>query len=134
MTQRFVDEAGASGRVSVVVADAVNGPLGGSFDVAVMRAFIQVLSPEDAQSAIKTVAEALEPGGELYIVGRIIDDSRVSPPESVLFNLVFVNVYDGGEAYTEHQTREWLDEAGFIDFQRVTLPNGSGIISARKPG
>lgn len=120
--------------MSVVVADAVNGPLGGSFDVAVMRAFIQVLSPEDAQSAIKTVAEALEPGGELYIVGRIIDDSRVSPPESVLFNLVFVNVYDGGEAYTEHQTREWLDEAGFIDFQRVTLPNGSGIISARKPG
>ena len=134
MTQRFVDEAGASGRVSVVGADAVNGPLGGSFDVAVMRAFIQVLSPEDAQSAIKTVAEALEPGGELYIVGRIIDDSRVSPPESVLFNLVFVNVYDGGEAYTEHQNREWLDEAGFIDFQRVTLPNGSGIISARKPG
>lgn len=99
-----------------------------------MRSFIQVLSPEEAQSAIKNVADALQPGGELYILGRIIDDSRVSPPESVLFNLVFVNVYDGGEAYTEREHRNWLDEAGLIDFQRVTLPNGTGIVSARKPG
>ena len=134
MTQRFLDEAGAGGRVSVVDADAVNGPLGGSFDVAVKRAFIRVLSPEEAQSAIKNVADVLEPGGELYILGiGIIDDSRVSPAESVLFNLVFVNIYDGGEAYTEEQHRDWLDEAGLIDFQRVTLPNGSGIVSARKP-
>ncbi len=135
VTQRFLDEAGASGRVSVVAADVVSGPLAGPFDVAVMRAFIQVLSPEEAQSAIKKVADVLEPGGELYILGTgIVDDSRVSPPESVLFNLVFVNVYDGGEAYTEQQYRDWLDEAGLVDFQRVTLPNGSGIISARKPG
>ena len=52
----------------------------------------------------------------------------------MLFNLVFVNVYDGGEAYTEQQYRDWLDEAGLVNFQRVTLPNGSGIISVRKPG
>jgi hypothetical protein len=66
-------------------------------------------------------------------LGQIIDDSRIAPPETVVSNLYFLNIYDGGQAYTEQEYRDWLTEAGFEGFERVTLPSGGGIIRARKP-
>jgi hypothetical protein len=76
---------------------------------------------------------ALQPGGRLYIVGRILDDSRLAPVESVGFDLVFLNIFDDGRAYTEGEYRAWLTAAGFAEIERVPLPEGVSIITARKP-
>ena len=52
-------------------------PVPGSYDAAVMSAFIQVPSPNDARGAIQNVSKVMHPGGEIYIRGYgIIDDSR----------------------------------------------------------
>ena len=134
LTQRFVNEAGAADRVQVVTADAVNGPLTGSFDAAVLNSFIQVLSPDQARRALRNVSEVINPSGAIFISGRgILDDSRVAPPQTVEFNLNAINVFDEGQAHTEQEHRNWLTEAGFEGFERVTLPSGTSIISARKP-
>ena len=74
----------------------------------------------------------MEPGGTIYIEGSVLDDSRVSPLDTVGFNLVFINIYDGGQAYTVQEHRDWLTEAGFEDMERITLPSGSSIVTARK--
>ncbi len=134
ITQHFVEEAGAEGRVQVVAADVVRDSLPGFYDVAVLSAFIQVLSPDDARRALKNVSKVVNPGGAIYITGfGIIDNSRTSPPEEARFNLVFINVYDEGQAYTEQEHRDWLAEAGFESVERVTLPAGGSIVTARKP-
>ena len=105
----------------------------GSYDAAVMTAFIQVLSPDDARCAIKNVSKVMNPGGEIYIRGYgIIDNSRTSPKKLVGFNLVYINVYDEGQAYTEQEHKDWLEEAGFGSFRRTILADGSSIITARK--
>ena len=133
VTQNYIDEAGAGNTVKVVTADVVRDPLSGSYDAAVMSAFIQVLSPDDACCAIKNVSKVMNPGGEIYIRGYgIIDDSRTSPQKLVGFNLVFINVYDEGQAYTEQEHKDWLEEAGFSNFRRAILTDGSSIITARK--
>jgi SAM-dependent methyltransferase len=133
ITQYFIDEAGAGNRVKVVAADVIRNSIPGSYDVAVMTAFIQVLSPGDARRALKNISKALNPGGEIYIRGSgIIDDSRTSPSELVAFNLVFINVYDEGQAYTEQEHKDLLEEAGFEGFKRTILPDGGSIITARK--
>ncbi len=133
ITQHFIDEAGAGNRVKVVAADVIRDSIPGSYDVAVMTAFIQVLSPDDARRALKNVSKAMSPGGEIYIRGSgIIDDSRTSPSELVAHNLVFINFYDEGQAYTEQEHKDWLEEAGFGGFKRTILPDGGSIITARK--
>jgi len=133
VTQYYIDEVGAGNRVKVVTADAIRGPIPGSYDVAVMSAFIQVLSPEEARCAIKNVSMVMNPGGEIYIRGYgIIDNSRISPKKLVGFNLVYINVYDEGQAYTEQEHKDWLEEAGFGNFKRDILADGSSIITARK--
>jgi SAM-dependent methyltransferase len=134
ITQRFLAEAGATDRVQVVAADVVNAPVPGTYDVAVVRSLLQVLSPEDALQALRHIGAALHPGGRLYIVGRILDDSRLAPVDTVGFNVVFLNIFDDGRAYTEGEHRTWLTAAGFAEIARVPLPEGVSIMTARKPG
>jgi cyclopropane fatty-acyl-phospholipid synthase-like methyltransferase len=132
ITQRIVEEAGASDRVRVITGDVVGGSLKGSFDAVVLSSFIQVISRDKARRALKNVGKVIEPGGAIYIRGDVVDDSGVSPVGAVMRNLVYLNTYDEGQAYTEQEHREWLKEAGFADFERKLLPDGFSLISARK--
>jgi ubiquinone/menaquinone biosynthesis C-methylase UbiE len=133
ITQRFVAEAGAAARVQVIPADVVQGPLTGAYEVAVLRAFIQVLSPEQARRALRHISQVIEPGGAIYIIGNaILDNTRTAPFAAVAFSLYLINALDGGQSYTEQEHRNWLTEAGFVGCERATLPNGWGIVSAQK--
>ena len=133
ISQRFVDEEGLSARVTVATGDAVQGPLTGVYDVAVLRAFFQVLAPAQARMALHNLFQVLEPGGLVLILGQVLDDSRLSPPSAVTFNLIFLNIYEDGQAYPELEYRQWLGEAGFTGVERVLLASGESLITARKP-
>ena len=115
ITAEFIAEAEMAARVAISSADVTSEIPQGRFDIAVLRALVQVLSAEQAQRAIGNVGEALESGGTIAILGRMVDDSRVSPPTDVAFNLVFLNVYDDGCCYTESEHREWLEQALQLD-------------------
>jgi SAM-dependent methyltransferase len=132
ITQQYIMEAGAQARVRVMAADVVNDPLTGTFEVAVLKSFLQVLAPEQARAALRHVSLAITPGGVLYVIGIMLDNSRLSPPEAVARNLLFLNEYDVGQAYTEQEYTDWLREAGFAEVTRVPVAEGNSILSARK--
>lgn len=132
IAQKVIDEAGLSDRISTIQADATVDSLGGPFDVAVMRAFIQVLGHEEAQQALNNIAHSLRAGGDIYVIGSVVSDSRLEPARAALFNVTFLNVYDGGQAYTQSEYRSWLEKAGFENFKITPVPRGDSIISARK--
>ncbi|MDR3640258.1 MAG: methyltransferase [Humidesulfovibrio sp.] len=133
VTRRFIEQEGMAERADVVAEDVVRGPLTGVYDGAVLRAFLQVLSPDDAKRTLQNLIKVLAPGSPIYILGQVLDDSRLAPPETVAFNLVFLNVYDEGQAYAEHEYRGWLTEAGFTGIERVLLAGGESLVTARKP-
>ncbi len=132
ITQRIVEEAGASERVQVMAADVVSDRLAGSYDAAVLSSFIQVISADKARRAIKNVGDVVNQGGAIYIRGDVVDDSGIRPLGSVMRNLVYLNIYDEGQAYTEKEHREWLEEAGFSDIERKILPDGFSMLRACK--
>ncbi len=132
ITQQFVNESSARDRLRVLAADVVNEPLVGSYDLVVLKAFTQTLPPDGIRSALKNINEVIEPGGTLYILAHIIDNSRFSPAETAVFNLVFLNIYEDGQAYTVEEYRVWLVEAGFEEVERALLEGGSSLVAARK--
>lgn len=136
IAQKIVDEEGVNDRVSVLAADVVRDTLPGSYDVAIVKALLQVLSPDDARRAVQNISAAMKSGGTIYIVSQILDNSRTSPAEAVGFNLQFINVYEVGESYTEHEHRTWLREADFVDIERAKflIAGESGLMTARKRG
>jgi len=134
IAQKIVEEEGAKEHVQVIAADVVSEPLPGCYDVVVVAKVLQVLSPEDARLAVKNIVAALNPGGKIFVIGQILDDSRLSPLEAVGFNLSFINIFDSGESYTEGEYRAWLSEAGFVNIERPDffLAEGLGVMTAQK--
>jgi hypothetical protein len=119
--------------IEVNICDIVKGPLTEPCDVAVLRAVIQVISPEDAMIGIRNVAASINSGGYLLILGHVLDDSRISPIEEVGMNLIYLNWgFDSG-CYNKSQYAEWIENAGLVDIVFDSLPNGDRIIKARKP-
>ena len=134
ITQRFVDEARMDGRVKVSSLDVVDRPPEGRYDVTVMANLIQVLAPDQARRALLNVGRALVPRGVVFIIGWVLDDGQLSPPEIAASNFAFLNIYDEGRAFTEAAHRAWLLEAGFTTFERTLLASGESIIRAERAG
>jgi hypothetical protein len=132
ITQRFVDEARMGGRVKVSSLDVVDRAPEGRYDVAVMANLIQVLARAQARRALLNVGRALVPRGVVFIIGWVLDDSQLSPPEIAASNFAFLNIYDEGRAFTESEHRAWLAQAGFGNIERTPLPSGESIIRAEK--
>jgi len=132
VTETILKEHNASD-IEVNICDVVKGPLTEPCDVAVLRAVIQVISPEDAMIGIRNVVASINSGGYLLILGHVLDDSRISPIEEVGMNLIYLNWgFDSG-CYTKSQYTEWIENAGLVDIVFDSLPNGDRIIKARKP-
>ena len=135
VTQRYISRMDASERVQVQSVNIVTDVPQGTFDVAVLRWFIQVLPADQAGRAIKNVGQVMEPGGKVFIwSGAVLDDSLISPVSSLKFDLTAISRFDEVRAYTEQQYRDWLSAAGFEGFTRETLADTQSILTAQKVG
>lgn len=134
IAKTFVATAGIMERVDVVASDILSTPPKGTHDVAVLRYMLQVLSSNQARLALRHVGAALRTGGELFIIGHVLNNARLSPDAAVGMNLVFLSLYDHGQSYTEAEHRSWLEEAGFTEVSVLfgAGPNGASIVRARK--
>lgn len=129
----LADEPLAEG-MEFEIGDIAQAPSATTHDLAILKAVIQVLSPQDAAAAIRHAYVSLNSGGRLFVSGvGILNDDRVSPLEAVFYNLTFMNLYSDGASYTRSEYSRWLSEAGFGDIRFSTMPSGSQLISARKP-
>jgi ribosomal protein L11 methylase PrmA len=132
ITVELVEDAGLSDRITVQTADILSKPLEGEFDVATARALFQVLSADQCAVAARNISAAVVPGGTLFVIGFITDDSRVAPVMSVGMNVVFISMFDDGEAYAESDYRGWLSDAGFTGISREPYLMGNSLITAQK--
>jgi O-methyltransferase domain/Dimerisation domain len=132
VTRECIDESRLADRIDVIEADLSAASPPGRYDAAVLRALLQVMGAADARRTVANVAAALEPGGTLFAVGRVLDDSRLSPLDAVAVNVMFLNVYDDGQAYTESEYRAWFEDAGLVRVERRALAGGYSIIHGVK--
>ncbi len=132
VARTLLEEQGIS-EIDVLEWDVLQGPCTGSFDAVVLRALIQVLSPDHALEALHNVSKSVNPGGKIFILGHIMDNSRVSPAEEVIWYLLNLNWDDHAGFYAEEDLRKMLLGAGFQDIRRNSLPNGDGVMIASKP-
>jgi 2-hydroxy-4-(methylsulfanyl)butanoate S-methyltransferase len=134
IAKSIVKEAKLEDRVRVLAGDVRERAPEGRFDAAVLRNLIQVLGRDDAGRTLQNVGGAIDPGGALFIVGHVLEDSRLAPAAAVAMNLAFLSIYDEGQAYTEREHRAWLAQSGFADVEvhYGAAPGGASIVTARK--
>ncbi|MEZ4868574.1 MAG: methyltransferase [Caldilineaceae bacterium] len=128
LAEAAIAAAEATQQVRSLAVDLLREPLPGTYDVAVLHRFTNVLGAEAARRVIHKVGAAVNPGGMVIIRGPILDDSRLSPAAVVDVNLALINLFAGGEAHTEGEHRAWLTEAGFTAIERI----GPDLVVAQK--
>ncbi|WP_311787865.1 methyltransferase [Ferirhizobium litorale] len=127
----ILSECGADD-VVVDEGDITVAPSIGRYDLAILKAVVQVLPPDQARSSILNAARCLTAGGVIAIAGSgVVDDDRLCSPEGVFLNLTFLNLFRHGESYAEGQYRAWMTEAGFQDISRLRLADGCTLFRAR---
>lgn len=133
--EELVAAAGLGARIQARSHDITAAPLAELEHAAVLRNLLQVLSPESARRVVDNVGRSLHPGGEIYILGAILDNDLTGPSGVLAINLFFLNAFQDGEAYTEREYREWLKTAGFVDVTRTIFRGGLdlSLMTARKP-
>ena len=86
ITSKLVAEAGATARVTVRAADVVRGPVPGTYEVAMVRELLQVLSADEAQRVcgqVKTDTQ-LSCLGDLFVrIGTDIPEIRMFAPTAI---------------------------------------------------
>jgi hypothetical protein len=118
--------------LAVEEGDITLAPSRGRHDLAILKAVVQVMPPDQARNAILNAARSLNAGGEIAVAGwGVVDDDRLGPREGVFLNLTFLNLYRAGESYTEGQYRSWLTEAGFQSIARTRLADGTALFRGR---
>ncbi len=120
-------------RVDIETGDILTTPPLGKHQLALLRAVLQVMSPEEAAVAVDHTCAALEPGGWIAIAGSgILADDGLSPPGGVYMNLTLMNLYTHGAAHHLSDHARWLEQSGCGPAEWLTLPSGSPLIRAQK--
>jgi SAM-dependent methyltransferase len=134
ITQGYIDRAGLSGRISTFAGDYLRDEFPTGYDVALLCAVIHSNTAAETRSIFAKAYRALNPGGRILVQDWFMDDNRIDPPAGAVFALNMLVGTPFGDTYTESETREWLQGAGFSNITRVGVPGGAtSLVCGTKP-
>jgi SAM-dependent methyltransferase len=130
--KEFLGQHGVEDRVSAVGGDFTSDPLPDGADVVVMASNLVMYDQDLIQAVVSKAYGALVPGGEMHLVGEMLDDDRTGPLDAALWGLGELMYESAGKTHTVGQCLGYFQKAGFVevadhDFVPGVLRRVSGI-------
>ena len=117
VTKEFIAKHGVSGRVTAVAGDFTKDDFPEGCDVAIMASNLPQYNREIVQSVVAKAFQALEPGGEMHLIGEMLDDDRGGPMDAAIWGLYEVFANSTGIAHTRAECASYFERAGFLDVE-----------------
>ncbi len=139
VTKEFIAEHGVGDRVETLGADFTRDAFPDDVDVVVMASNLPIYDEPVIREVVRKAYDALLPGGEMHLVGEMLNDDRSGPLDAALWGLENVFEGCGGKAHTIGECRGYFEEAGFQQvtdqpFIPAVLQRVSGLKPARARG
>ncbi|MGH7826888.1 MAG: methyltransferase [Candidatus Binatia bacterium] len=122
VTERFVREAGLTGRIQLCAGDYRTDSIPGRYGAILMSNIIHSESYEENERLIGKLASNLISAGRLIIKDHILDESRAHPPVGAVFSMLMLITTQGGRCYTFGEVSGWMARAGLSNIQQIDLP------------
>jgi len=119
VTREYLHEHDVTDRVSTVGGDFINDPLPTGCDVVVMASNLPIYDADNIQKVVRKAFDALEPGGEMHLVGETLNNDGVGPLDAALWGMAEIHYGSGGRAHTTAECVEYFLNAGFVDVENV---------------
>ncbi|MBI2016306.1 MAG: methyltransferase domain-containing protein [Candidatus Rokubacteria bacterium] len=115
VTREFIAAHALADRVTARAGDFTRDPLPAGADVIVMASNLPQYSREIIQTVVSRAFAALEPGGEMHLIGEMLDGARTGPVDPALWGLAEALWGSTGIAHSVDECRAYFDRAGFRD-------------------
>jgi len=112
VTREFVAAAGAQERVDTLAGDFTSTEFP-SADVVLMASNLPQYSSEIIGTVVAKAFAALEPGGEMHLIGEMLAADGVGPLGPALWGLAEAVAHTTGRAHSESECVGYFRRAGF---------------------
>ena len=131
IAQRHIAVAGLSDRVRTASGDFFKDPLPNA-DVITMGMILHDWNLEKKMQLIRSVYEALPPGGAFVAIEALIDDARRENVFGLLMSLNMLIEFGDAFDYSAADFRGWCSQVGFQRFEVMPLAGPSSAVIAYK--
>jgi hypothetical protein len=125
VTQEYLEANGVTDRVSTQGGDFINDPLPAGCDVAVMASNLPIYDATNIGKVVRKAFDALEPGGEMHLVGETLNPDGVGPLDAALWGMAEINYGSGGRAHSVTECIGYFEAAGFVEVRNVEFIAGT---------
>ena len=135
VTREFIADNDVTDRVDTVGGDFTSDPFPDGCDVAVMASNLPIYDAFVIAAVIAKAHEALQPGGEMHLIGEMLDDDRRGPVDAAMWGMNELLCAGQGRAHTVAECVGYFEAAGFHDVEVTEfVPNTLQRVSGRKEG
>jgi hypothetical protein len=115
VAREFIASHGLADRVTTQAGDFTRDPLPAGADVVIMASNLPQYSREIIQAVIARAFAALVPGGEMHLIGEMLDAERTGPRDPALWGLAEALWGSTGLAHSVEACQAYFARAGFRD-------------------
>lgn len=134
VSQEYLEQNAVADRVSTVGGDFINDPLPQGCDVAVMASNLPIYNAANIAKVVAKTFEALEPGGEMHLIGETLNADGIGPLDAALWGMAEINYGSGGRSHSITECIGYFEAAGFVDVHNVDfVPGVLTRTTGRKP-
>ena len=115
MTREFIASHGVADRVSALAGDFTRDVLPAGSDVVIIASNLPQYGREIVQAVVTRAFAALLPGGEIHLIGEMLDAARTGPHDPALWGLAEALWGSTGLAHSVAECQAYFERAGFRD-------------------
>lgn len=130
LAERRIADAGLSGRLDSIGADAMSGSLPTGYDAFLLANLVHYWSPEQNVDLLKRVRQAAPDGALLLIADFWTDPTHTVPVQAALMAGEFAVHLRNGDVYSADEGRSWLQRTGWRFERHVGLVGPQSLIVA----
>lgn len=113
VTKEFISRHEVKDQVTTQGGDFTRDDFPENCDVAIMASNLPQYSREIISSIVAKTHDALLPGGEMHLIGEMLDDDRKGPLDAAIWGLYEVMSNSTGIAHTRSDCVSCFEKAGF---------------------
>ena len=135
IAKTLVEEHDLADRITLLEGDFLETELGMDYDVVLVSGVVLIQSEEDCRHLFKLTHDVLVPGGVVIIQDYMrIDHSPERKMLDTLEDMYVLVAFNPGAGNREgDEVASWLEDAGFQNIKKISLPTQLGLVTAEKP-
>ena len=119
-------------RMHPLPGDLFETPFGEGYRTVLFSNILHIYNPAENLRLLRKIHRALVPGGRVILVDFFLNEKRTAPYQASLFSLTMLLFTETGKTYTWKETQGLMKRAGFTRFERIPLPDDSGLLIGHK--